>query len=427
MNNSRTYDLIVIGGGPSGMMMAGRAADLGARVLLLEKNKVFGKKLKITGGGRCNITNAEFDVRKFLENFPESKEFLYSPFSKFSSKDTFTFFESKGLPLVVEGRKRAFPETQKATDVVAVMERFVKRNGIEVKMGVRVASIEKKDGKMVSVKTTKGEEFFGDNFAIATGGLAVPETGSTGDGLNILKKLGHAISQPNPNVVPLTTDEEWVHSLSGTTLSFMTIRFLQNGKAKVKKTGKILFTHFGVSGPLILNSAYEVKKMLAIGEVIASIDMFPDTEENELDRRVLKLFDKNKNKLTKNVLPEILPENLAKTILSLPDINLSEREVNSITKEERKKLVKKIKGLTFEITGTLGFDKAVIADGGVVLEEVNFKNMTSKLYPNLYLLGDVLNINRPSGGFSLQMCWTTGWVAGNDIGGKIPTTQTSNI
>lgn len=424
--NDRTYDLIVIGGGPSGMMMAGRAADIGARVLLLEKNKIFGKKLKITGGGRCNITNAEFDVRKFLENFPESKEFLYSPFSKFSSKDTFTFFESKGLPLVVEGRKRVFPETQKATDVVAVMERFVKRNGIEVKMGVRVASIEKKDGKIISIKTNKGEEFFGDNFAIATGGLAVPETGSTGDGLNMLKKLGHAISQPNPNVVPLTTDEEWVHSLSGTTLSFMTIRFLQNDKAKIKKTGKILFTHFGISGPLILNSAHEVKKLLATGEVTASIDMFPDTEENELDRRVLRLFDKNKNKLTKNVLPEILPENLAKTILSLPDINLPEREVNSITKEERKKLVKKIKGLTFEITGTLGFDKAVIADGGVVLKEVNFKNMTSKLYPNLYLLGDILNINRPSGGFSLQMCWTTAWVAGTDVGSKISPAETSN-
>ncbi len=424
--NDKIYDLIVIGGGPSGMMMAGRAADLGARVLLLEKNKIFGKKLKITGGGRCNITNAEFDIRKFLENFPESKEFLYSPFSKFSSKDTFTFFEQRGLPLVVEGRKRAFPETQKATDVVAVMERFVKRNGIDIRTGIRVASLEKKAGKIVSIKTTRGEEFFGDNFAVATGGLAVPETGSTGDGLNMLKKLGHAISQPNPNVVPLTTGEEWVHSLSGTTLSFMTIRFLQDGKSKIKKTGKILFTHFGISGPLILNSAHEVKKLLENGEVTASIDMFPDTEENELDRRVLKLFDKNKNKLTKNVLPEILPENLAKTILSLHDINLSEREVNSITKEERKQLVKKIKGLTFEITGTLGFDKAVIADGGVVLKEVDFKNMTSKLYPNLYLLGDILNINRPSGGFSLQMCWTTAWVAGTDVGNKTSPAETSN-
>ncbi len=414
MNTSK-YNLIVIGGGPSGMMAAGRAAELGARVLLLEKNKFLGKKLKLTGGGRCNITNAEFDVKKFLENFPESKEFLYSPFSKFSSKDTFDFFESKGLPLVIESRKRAFPKTQKATDVVAVMEKYVKRNGIEIKTGVRIKSIEKKDGEIISVKTSKDEEFFADNFAIATGGLAVPGTGSTGDGFSMLKKLGHTISQSNPNIVPLTTDDEWVHFLSGTTLSFMTIRFMQDNKVKIKKTGKILFTHFGVSGPLILNSAHEVKKLLTTGNVTASIDMFPDTEENELERRILNLFDKNKNKLTKNILSEILPIKLSEIILMLPDVNLSEREVNSITKEERKKLVKKIKNLTFEITGTLGFDKAVVADGGVVLKEVNFKNMTSKIYPNLYLLGDILNINRPSGGFSLQLCWTSGWVAGSDV------------
>lgn len=417
--NERIYDLIVIGGGPSGMMAAGRAADLGARVLLLEKNKVLGKKLKITGGGRCNITNAEFDVRKFLENFPESKEFLYSPFSKFSTKDTFDFFEKRQLPLIVEERKRAFPNTQKASDVFRVMENYVKRNGIDIKLEVRVASLEKKDGKITSVTTSKGEKFLANNFAIATGGLAVPETGSTGDGFSMLKKLGHTISSPNPNIVPLTTDEEWVHSLSGTTLSFMTIRFIQEGKVKLKKTGKILFTHFGISGPLILNSAHEVKKLLATGQVTASIDIFPDTEENELDKRILKLFDKNKNKLAKNIIPEILPAKLAEIILLLPDINLSEREVNSITKEERKSLVKKIKNLTFEITGTLGFDKAVVADGGVVLEEVNFKNMTSKLYPNLYLLGDILNINRPSGGFSLQLCWTTGWVAGTNVGESI--------
>jgi predicted Rossmann fold flavoprotein len=419
MNSEKKYNLIVIGGGPSGMMMAGRAAELGSRVLLLEKNKILGKKLKITGGGRCNITNAEFDVRNFLENFPESKEFLYSPFSKFSSKDTFTFFEKRGLPLVVEARKRAFPKTQLATDVVRVMEKFVKRNGIEIKTGVRVISLEKKSGKIISVKTSKGEEFFADNFAIATGGLTVPETGSTGDGLNILETLGHTIIEPNPNIVPLTTDEKWVHYLSGTTLSFMKISFIQNGKTKIKKLGKILFTHFGISGPLILNSAYEVKKLLKTGKVTVSIDMFPDTEENELDRKMLNLFNKNKNKLIKNVLPEIIPSKFIKTISAFKDTDLFGREINSITKEERKMLVKKIKNLSFEITGTLGFDKSVIADGGVILKEIDFKNMTSKLYPNLCLLGDILNINRPSGGFSLQLCWTTGWVAGTDIGKKI--------
>ncbi|HFC11058.1 MAG TPA: NAD(P)/FAD-dependent oxidoreductase [Candidatus Kaiserbacteria bacterium] len=417
--HERVYNLIVIGGGPSGMMMAGRVAELGGSVLLLEKNKILGKKLMLTGGRRCNITNAEFNVRKFLENFSDSKEFLYSPFSKFSSEDTFTFFEDRGLPLVIEARKRAFPKTQKATDVARVMEKYVKRNGIEVKTGVRVASLEKENDKIVSVKTSNGDEYFADNFAIATGGLAAPETGSTGDGFTMLQKLNHAISQPNPNIVPLTTDEKWVHALSGTTCSFMTIRFIQNGKAKIKKTGKILFTHFGISGPLILNSAHEVKKLLAQGKVEASIDLFPDTEENDLDNKILRLFDKNKNKLTKNVLSEVLPSGLADTILALPDIDIAEREVNSITKEERKSLVKKIKGLTFEITGTLGFDKAVVADGGVELAEVNFKNMTSMLYPNLYLLGDILNVNRPSGGFSLQLCWTTGWVAGSDVGNKL--------
>ena len=414
----KEYDLIVIGGGPSGMIMAGRAGELGASVLVLEKNKNLGKKLKITGGGRCNITNAEFDIREFLKNFPESKEFLFSPFSKFSAKDTFAFFESKKLPLVIEARKRAFPESQKAEDVFKVLEKYIRSNKGEIKTDTQVVKINKNGDKIISVETKKGEKFFAKNFAIATGGVAAPTTGSTGDGFKWLKKLGHSIKNPNPNIVPLTTNDKWIHRLSGVTLSFMTIRFYQEGKSKLKKTGKILFTHFGVSGPLILNSAFEVKKLLDKGKVVASIDMFPDTEENALDKRILKLFEKNPNKELKNILPEFLQKNLSKEILNLPDIKLTERKANSLSKEERKKLVKKLKNLQFEITGTLGMDKAVIADGGIVLEEVNFKNMTSKNFSNLYLLGDILNINRPSGGFSLQLCWTTGWVAGSDVGEK---------
>jgi|SRR3989344_2597090 len=411
----KEYDLIVIGGGPSGMIMAGRAGELGASVLVLEKNKNLGKKLKITGGGRCNITNAEFDIREFLKNFPESKEFLFSPFSKFSAKDTFAFFESKKLPLVIEARKRAFPESQKAEDVFKVLEKYIRSNKGEIKTDTQVVKINKNGDKIISVETKKGEKFFAKNFAIATGGVAAPTTGSTGDGFKWLKKLGHSIKNPNPNIVPLTTNDKWIHRLSGVTLSFMTIRFYQEGKSKLKKTGKILFTHFGVSGPLILNSAFEVKKLLDKGKVVASIDMFPDTEENALDKRVLKLFEKNPNKELKNILPELLQKNLSKEILNLPDIKLTERKANSLSKDERRKFVKKLKNLQFEITGTLGMDKAVIADGGIILEEVNFKNMTSKNFSNLYLLGDILNINRPSGGFSLQLCWTTGWVAGSDV------------
>jgi hypothetical protein len=416
MSNSDTiYDLIVIGGGPSGMMMAGRAAEGGARVLLIERNKKLGEKLKMTGGGRCNITNAEFDIRKFLDHFPKAKEFLYSPFSKFSTKDTFEFFEKLNLPLVTEARKRVFPQSQNASDVFMALEKYIGRKNVEIKTRTRVMSLNTKDNKIVSITTKKGEEIFARNFAIATGGLAAPETGSTGDGFKMLEKLGHTIKAPNPNVVPLTTNAIWVHKLSGLTLSFMTIRFLQKNKTKLKKTGKVLFTHFGLSGPLILNSAHEVIRLMKRGYVAASIDLFPDTEENILDKRLLKLFEQNKNKKIRNVLPELIPDNLSKEILQMPDVDLFDIAINSITKEDRKVLVKKLKNLDFPITGTLGFKHAVISDGGVVLEEVNFKNMSSKIHPNLYLLGDILNINRPSGGFSLQLCWTTGWVAGQSI------------
>ncbi|MCX6739558.1 MAG: NAD(P)/FAD-dependent oxidoreductase [Candidatus Parcubacteria bacterium] len=415
MQNNRIFDLIVIGGGPSGMMCAGRAAELGKRVLLIEKNKDLGKKLSLTGGGRCNITNAEFDTRAFLANFPESKEFLFSPFSKFSVQDTFDFFEKKGLPLVVEGRKRAFPKTQSANDVVAVMENYIKKNNVEIKSGMKVTGLKKNEDGTFLVQTKSEENFIGKKVALASG--------IGGEGLTILEKLGHTVKEPNPNLVPLTTNAKWVHALSGISLSFMTIRFRQNpsigsGQAKtvLKKTGKILFTHFGISGPLVLNASFGVKKLLEKGSVTASIDMFPDTEENELDRRVWRLFEKNKNKILKNILPEMMEKSLAEQILNLPDIQLAEKEANAVTKEERKALVKKMKDLSFPITGTLGFEKALIADGGVTLTEVNFTNMTSKIHPNLYLLGDVLDINRPSGGFSLQLCWTTGWVAGSDIG-----------
>lgn len=413
--NKEHYDCIVIGGGPAGMMAAGRAAELGARVLLLEKNPMLGKKLSITGGGRCNITNAEFDTKKFLENFPQAKKFLYSPFSKHSVQDTFDFFERQKLPLVIEARKRAFPESQSAEDVTKTMVNYVKKNNVTIKLKTKVRRLLTEDTRIVGVETSKGT-YHADHIILASGGAAVSQTGSTGDGFSFLRDLGHTIKEPNPNIVPLTTDARWIHELSGTTLSFMTISFIQNHKTHVKKTGKILFTHFGISGPLILNSAYEVVDLLRYGPVTASIDMFPDTEFKDIEKRVFNLFERNKNKDVKNVFPEIAPKGLSDTILSLPHIDLMETKVHSVTKEKRKALIHALKDLQFPITGTMDLDWAVIADGGVTPEEVDFTNMTSRLYPNLYLIGDVLNINRPSGGYSLQLCWTTGWVAGESVG-----------
>ncbi len=409
------YDVIVIGGGASGMMCAGIVAQSGKRVLLLEKNKSLGKKLSISGGGRCNITNAEFDVRKFLSHFPESSKFLHSPFSKFSAKDTFDFFEKNGLPLVTEERKRAFPKSQSAPDVVATLQRILTSNNVEIQTNVQVRSIDKKDGVVTGVTLGGKTKYTSTYVVLATGGTAAPETGSTGDGFRMLRVLGHSVADANPNVVPLKTNASWVHRLSGVSCSFMEIAFSQQGQTKLKKKGKILFTHFGVSGPLILNSSYEVNQLLARGPVHASVNLFPDTNEGDLDKRLVKLFDKNKNKKLRNVLPELLQKKLAHAVIHLTNPALGEVSVHSITKDERKDLVKTTQALGFNITGTMGFNRAVIADGGAALEEVDFSNMASRKLPNLYLLGDILNINRPSGGYSLQLCWTTAWVAAKDI------------
>ncbi|MDX9913857.1 MAG: aminoacetone oxidase family FAD-binding enzyme [Candidatus Moranbacteria bacterium] len=409
------FDTVVIGGGPSGMICAGFAGSTGKKVLIIDKNYLLGEKLKLTGGGRCNITNAEFDTETFLNNFGNAKKFLYSPFSKFGVQDTFDFFASLGLPLVIEARKRAFPKTQSAQDVIDKLKVFMKSNNVTIKNNTAVVSMEKRGNLIKSVTLSTGEKITANNFVLATGGLAAPQTGSTGDGFKFLKKLGHTIDKSEPDIVPLTTNATWIHNLAGLDWSFMQISFIQGEKVKLKKIGKILFTHFGISGPLILNSAREVKKLLTTGPVTTSIDLFPDTPEHELNKRIIKLFEKNTNSKVKNVLPELIFKNICLEILNLPDVNLSERLVNSITKGERKILTKKLKNLTFPITGTLGFDHAVAADGGITPKEVNFNNMTSRLYPNLYLLGDIIHINRPSGGFSLQLCWTTGAIAGKHI------------
>ena len=408
-------DVIIIGGGASGMMCAGIIARAGKQVLLIEKNPELGKKLSISGGGRCNITNAEFDTRVFLSNFPKAAKFLHSPFSKFSSRDTFSFFEKRGLPLVTESRKRTFPASQRATDVVAALKKDLHAPYVTILTGTEIKSFTKEEGRITGVLTRSGTRYHAPYIVLATGGLAAPETGSTGDGFRMLRDTDHSVAESNPNVVPLKTNAKWVHRLSGTSHSFMEIRFSLNRVTKIKKKGKILFTHFGISGPLVLNLASQVRGLLKRGPVHAEINLFPDTNAGDLDKRLVRLFDKNKNKKLRNVLPEMLPKSLAHTVIYLADPSLGEVSVHSVSKEGRKRLVKTMQTLGFMITGTLGMGRAVIADGGIELEEVNFSNMTSRSHPNLYLLGDILNINRPTGGYSLQLCWTTAWVAAKDL------------
>jgi predicted Rossmann fold flavoprotein len=412
-DNKEKYDVIVIGGGASGLMAAGAAAENGKKVLVLEKNRELGKKLSITGGGRCNITNATFDVREFLKKFGDSGKFLFSPFSQFNIQDSFDFFEKRGLPLVTEARNRVFPKSQKASDVVKFMRKYASGSNINTSTDnpVRKISVDKDNGLIKFVETDKGK-YYADNFIIATGGSSHPETGTTGDGFKWLKKIGHTVKESSPNIVPLKSSDKWVKDLSGTSLSFMKITFFVNNKKAFSETGKVLFTHFGLSGPLILNAAYKVRDLLHEGKVTAEIDCYPDTDHGSLEKNILKTFEKNKNKDFKNIVKDITPPGLENALIEFHIVPDVDTKVHSITKDERKQIVQLLKAMPVNITGLMGMDRAVISDGGIPLSEVDTKTMKSKIYSNLYLTGDILHVNRPSGGYSLQLCWTTGYVAG---------------
>lgn len=410
---SPKYDVLVVGGGAAGMMAAGRAAERGKRVLLLEQNKTLGRKLAITGGGRCNITNAELDTPTLLKHYGSAEQFLYSAFSQFGVKETFDFFGRKGLPLVVQARKRAFPTSERAEDVVRVLEEYAHSSGVEIKTGERVQDIVVEDGKIVRVVGSSAYE--AKTVILATGGVSHPETGARGDGFSWLKKIGHTAVEPTPTIVPIKVSEEWVERVAGKKVSDAKVVFFVNGERRFFVRGDVLFTHFGLSGPTILNAAWRVSELLEEGDVEARIDTRPDTDLGILDDELTALFDANKNKTLKNVFSDIAPPGFADTLLSLiPHIDPSTK-VHSVRKEERRELAELLKAVPLHVEGLMGFDRAVVADGGVPLTEIDTKTMCSKRIENLYVIGDLLHINRPSGGYSLQLCWTTGYVAGSSV------------
>ncbi len=407
------YDVIVVGGGASGLMAAGSAGTTGKKVLLIEKNKNLGEKLKITGGGRCNITNAEYDEHALLSHYGEANQYLYSPFSQFGVKDTFSFFKNLDLDIVVEARKRAFPATQKAVDVYNAMAKFVEKNNVEIITNSPIVKIHKENNLIEYIEDKYSKRHYAKNYIFATGGYSRPETGSTGDGFHWLSDLGHTVHKPTPSIVPLQTKEPWVADISGVSLSFMKITFFVDNKKAFAKKGKILFTHFGLSSPLILNVSKQVGDLLHTGEVTATIDMYPDTDIGSLDKQLIKTFDQNKNKSFKNIAKEITPAGMHALVIKLLSEQFdTDKKVHSITKEERRMIIDLLKGLQLTIVGLMGFDRAVIADGGIPMSEINTRTMQSKKISNLFLTGDLLHVNRPSGGYSLQLCWTTGYVAG---------------
>ncbi len=406
------WDVIVIGGGPSGMMAAGRAAEIGKSVLLIEKNDTLGKKLLITGGGRCNVTNAELDNRKLLSKFKDSSKFLFSPFSEWNVQNTLDFFHLRKMPTKIEKELRVFPVSDKAESVWKVLVENMRKHKVEILSDSPVSGFVIEDKKIIGVKIKK-QIIKGKSFILATGGTSRPETGSTGDGFKWLKEIGHNVIEPRPSLVPLATKDSWIKKLAGVSLTDIKLTVLQNKQKQEVAHGKILFTHVGVSGPTILNMSKDIGELLKYGEVEILLDLLPKFDHAKLNSTLQEIFKENDKKKFKNSLSDLIPSAMIPLIVELSKIN-PEKQCNSITREERMNLISAIKSIPIHVKKLLGSDKAIISSGGISLDEVDFKTMQSKLFPNLYLVGDILNIDRPSGGYSLQLCWTTGFVAGNN-------------
>ncbi|MFA6432823.1 MAG: aminoacetone oxidase family FAD-binding enzyme [Candidatus Paceibacterota bacterium] len=409
------FDVAVIGGGPAGMMAAGRAAERGLRVVLLEKNPGLGKKLLITGGGRCNVTNAEFDDRALLAKFKDSGKFLFSAFAKHSVEESLKFFHSRHMDTKVENEKRVFPVSDSAKSVWEVLVKYMNDGKVEVRSDAEVKGFtQNKSGHIDAITLKDGTNIAAKHFILATGGKSHPETGSTGDGFIWLKKVGHKIAEPKASLVPIEVSDAWVKKLSGFSLPEAKVTLFQNDVKQAVKKGKVLFTHFGLSGPAILNMSGEVDELMKYGEVIISLDLLPKHDYATLNEALQNLFKKDDKKKLKNALDKLVPSTLVDAVLEKSGID-GNTSCNGVSRDARLHLVKVLKDMRIRPTKLLGTDKAIITSGGAAPEEIDWRTMQSRLIDNLYIVGDMLDIDRPSGGYSLQLCWTTGWVAGNSV------------
>lgn len=412
MKNTK-YNLAIIGGGPAGLMAAGRAGELGAKVILLEKNENPGIKLLITGKGRCNITNKTDDIKKFAENFGKKGKFLYSSLFRFGVNEIIDFFEERGVKTKVERGDRVFPESDCSKDVLDALLDYLKESQVEIKTNQEVIKIVKKENLIEKIVLLSGEEIFADNFLFATGGLSYPGTGSTGDGHSWLKKLGHTVTKISPALTPVIVKENFIKDLEGLSLKNVQITVLKNNKKIASRFGEAIFTGNGLSGPIVLDLSKEIGEALP-GLVELSIDFKPALNFQELDKRIQTDFQAGSNRQFKNVLDRLLPQKIIPLFIWLSNID-PEKPVNLVTKEERKKLAGIFKDFRLTVSGLVGFEKAIVSAGGLDLSEVDPKTMRSKLIDNLYLAGEILDLDGPTGGFNLQVCWSTGFAAGESV------------
>ncbi len=408
MTNPENKKIAVVGGGAAGMMAAIFAARAGGDVTLFERNDRLGKKLRITGKGRCNVTN-NCDLQEFLSNVPVNSRFLYAALNRFGTEDTMVFFEDAGVPLKTERGKRVFPVSDKAEDIVSALKEQCKKSGVKF-VYERVCDLKIEDGAIKGVLT--GRDYIFDSVIVCTGGKSYPRTGSDGDGYEFARRAGHTVTKILPSLVPIVEDGRLCASMQGLSLKNVQLTIVEksSGKAIYRDFGEMMFTHFGLTGPLVLSASAHMHD-LERGKYIAEIDLKPALDEKTLDNRILSDFAEFKNKDFANSLGKLLPQKMIDTVIRLSGIS-PDKKVNSITKEERTALVRILKHFAVPLLGFRSIDEAIITSGGVSVKEINPKTMESKLVSGLYFAGEVIDVDAYTGGFNLQIAFSTAVLAG---------------
>jgi predicted Rossmann fold flavoprotein len=408
-------------GGPAGMIAAVTASENGNEVTILEKMENIGKKLLITGKGRCNITNSA-DMEEFMKNIPENSKFLYSSFNKYTNQDIVSFLKKQGVETKVERGGRIFPVSDKAQDVLEAFKRRLKELKVQIRINFEVAKILTEDGNVTGIEGKNGEKILADKVILATGGKSYPVTGSTGDGYRMAKMLGHTVTELKPSLVPLTTSGNsriLCQQMQGLSLKNVAIKIKNENKIIYEDFGEMLFTHYGVSGPVILSASAilirykNIDELLKENKIKLYIGLKPALDEEKLDNRILRDFEELKNKQFKNSLDKLLPRKMIEPIITLIGIS-PEKRINEITKKERRKIVKVLKNFELTISGFRSIEEAIVTKGGISIKEINPKTMESKIINGLYFAGEIIDLDAFTGGFNLQIAWSTGYSAGTN-------------
>ncbi len=408
--NKKKYHTIVVGGGPAGMMAAIKAAETGKNVLLLEKNEKLGKKLYITGKGRCNLTNAT-EVEEHLKNQTCNAKFLYSSFYSFDSGMLMYFFEEEGLPLKVERGQRVFPCSDKSSDVIKTLQKTLKRKQVEVMLHTCVTELLVEEQRVYGVKTKEKGIVYGQNVIVATGGISYDMTGSTGDGYRFAKATGHHLIEPIQGLVPIETQEKDIYQLQGIALKNVTLTVKDEQKIYYKQRGEMLFTHFGVSGPLVLSASSYLPRQHKSNPIQLLIDLKPGLSHEALDKRLLHDFEETPKKAIQNVLKKRLPQKMVPILLERSGLDPF-KSVDQLTRQERKNLGENMKAFSLHMLKFRGFNEAIITRGGIHVKDINPHTMESKYIQGLYFSGEVLDLDALTGGFNLQIAFSTGALAG---------------